>query len=65
VKKVHLHVSLGLRLLNGSGDEKLNFGDHFFTGNNISLFEAMSAFWKRLTAEAHHEFIHLMDLFHE
>jgi hypothetical protein len=46
-------------------DEKIKTGDHFFTANNNSLLEAIPAFWKKLTVEARHECIHLIDSFHE
>ncbi len=66
-KKVNLHPDFRVGTLDWTRhiDEKINTGDHFFTANNNSLFEAMPAFWKKLTVEAHHECIQLIDSFHE
>ena len=58
-KKVNLHPDrVGALDWLRQIDEKNNTGEHFITAYNNTLFEAMPAFWKKLTVEVYHKCHH-------
>jgi hypothetical protein len=62
-KKVNLHPDHRISFIDWIKkiDEKVEVGEHFFSKRNDSCFEAMPSFWHRLTIEARHEAVSLID----
>ena len=45
-------------------EQTVAVGDRFFTSQNTGLFDAMPAFWQRLSEEARHECVRKITRFH-